>query len=144
MSALCFNRSETCTVKLRRSCAVPTSSGGLQNPEEYPAGNNVIKLNVCYLPNGKMYWYISCTLLKPIYYNLASDFITRSRHCTHTSATWKTQTPVLFLKKTSETGTRVSPVFVSVHQVAKVLIGRHPWSIFKQVEIVVLLYKHDV
>jgi hypothetical protein len=28
--------------------------------------------------------------------------------------------------------------------VVKVLIGRHPRSVFKPVEIVVLLYKHDV
>ena len=102
------------------------------------------KFQRLYLPNGKTYCYNSCTLLKPIYCNLASDFITRTRHFTHTSATGKTQASTLFLKKTREIGARVSPVFVPVHQVVKVLIGRHPRSVFKQVEIVVLLYKHDV
>jgi hypothetical protein len=76
--------------------------------------------------------------------NLASDFLTRTRNITYTSATGKTQTPTLFLKNTREIGARVSPVFDPVHQVVKVLIGRHPRSVFKQVEIVVLLYKRDV
>jgi hypothetical protein len=62
----------------------------------------------------------------------------------HTSETGKTQTPTLFLRRQEKQGIRVSPIFVPVHQVVKVLIGRHPRSVFKQVEIVVLLHKHGV